>query len=125
LPLRRAPATIGTARDPAAVEERRDVAADRRRIHPGRRRRTTGRDGRRPEREGAGALEEELAFLGEHEVEPRQVHLRLVLLDLREIRVVGEIRGESLGDAVLDVDPGVLVELIAHFRRRDDVGRQA
>ena len=38
--------------------------------------------------EQAGVLEEEVALLGKEEAEPRQVHLLLVDLDLREIGVV-------------------------------------
>ena len=111
--------------DAAAVEERRGVAAELRRIRAGRRRRTSGGHRRRSERECACTLEEEFALFGEHEVEPRQVHLRFVFLDLREIGVVREIGGKAFGDSVLDVEPGILFELIAHLRRRDSVGGQS
>ena len=57
------------------------------------------------EREHAEALEEEIALLGEEQVEPRQVDLLLVDLDLREVGVEGEVGGEVLGDAVLRRSP--------------------
>ena len=51
----------------------------------------------------AEPLEEEIALLGKEQVEPREVHLLLVDLDLREVGVDGEVGGQVLRDAVLDV----------------------
>ena len=70
------------------------------------------------ERERVAVLEKELALLGEEQAEPRQVDLLLVGLDLREIGVVGEVRGQVLRDAVLHVEPHVAVEVVRDRRRR-------
>ena len=49
------------------------------------------------------SLEEELAFLGEAEGEPGQVHLPVVDLRLRKVGVDGEVRAQIRGDVVEDV----------------------
>ena len=49
------------------------------------------------------SFQKELPFFWKEEVEPREVNLLLVHLDLREVRVVGQVRGEVLGDAVLGI----------------------
>ena len=56
------------------------------------------------EREDALPFEEEVALLWKLQVEARQVHLRFVHLDLREVGVVGEVGGQALRQAVLDVE---------------------
>ena len=66
--------------------------------------------------ENALALQEELAFLREEQAEACQVDLLLVDLDLRKIRVVGQVSGQALGHAVLHVDPKVAVAVIAQRR---------
>ena len=72
--------------------------------------------------EDAPAFEEELALLGEEQVEPRQVHLLLVHLDLGEVGVPGQVGGQVAGDAVLDVQPAVAVAVVAARRVRGEVG---
>ena len=67
---------------------------------------------------------EELALLGEEEAEPRQVHLLLVDLDLREIGVIGEVGREVLRHAVLDVNAEGAVAFVRDARDRIDVGRE-
>ena len=47
------------------------------------------------ERENALSFEEELPLLGKEQAEARQVHLLLVVFDLREVGVVGEIGDEA------------------------------
>ena len=54
-------------------------------------------------REGPGVLEEEGSLLGEEELEPIEVDLLVVHLDLREVGVVGQVEGQSRRDAVLQV----------------------
>ena len=66
--------------------------------------------------EDAAALEEEVALLGEEQVEAGQVHLLLVDLDLREVGVVGEVGDEVGGDAVLHVEADLAVEIVGHRR---------
>ena len=77
-----------------------------------------------PEVEDAAAFEEEVALLGEEEAEAREVDLLLVDLDLREVGVVGEVRGQVLGDAVLDVDADVAGGVVADAAR-DVAGQPA
>ena len=55
------------------------------------------------ERKCAEALEKEVALLGKEQTEARQVDLLLVDLDLREVGVDGEVGGDVLRDAVLQV----------------------
>ena len=66
----------------------------------------------RREREDPLALEEELPLLGEEQAEPRQVHLLLVVFDLGEIGVVGEVEREPPGQPVLDVEAGVAAKVV-------------
>ena len=70
------------------------------------------------ERERAGAFEEEVALLGEEQVEAGEVDLLFVDLDLGEVGVDGQVGGEVLGQPVLEVaaDPPLEVPL----RRRHD-----
>ena len=58
---------------------------------------------RLPHREQPGVLQEERPLLGEEQVEPVQVDLLLVHLDLREVGVVGQVEREAGRHAVLQV----------------------
>ena len=78
--------------------------------------------GHPPEVEDALALEEELALLREEQAEPRQVDLLLVDLHLREVGVVGEVRRQVLGQAVLHVDAAVSVAVVRDRGRDGPVG---
>ena len=62
---------------------------------------------RLPHREQPRVLQEERPLLGEEQVEPVEVDLLVVHLDLREVGVVRQIEGEARGDAVLQVRPHV------------------
>ncbi len=55
--------------------------------------------------EQARVLEKERPLLGEEEIEPVEVDLQLVGLDLGEVGVVGGVQGEAGRQAVLEVDP--------------------
>src|SRR3989304_3592359 len=57
-------------------------------------------------------LQEKVAFLGEEEAESRQVDLLVVLLDLREVGVVGEMGDESAGYGVFGVETDVSVRVV-------------
>ena len=104
LPVSRPPASSGISRPPSRPMRRlkkrygRVAAAGG---QPG--------AGAAGERERAGALEEEVALLGEEQVEAGQVDLLFVHLDLREVGVHRQVGGEVLGEPVLDVaaDAGV------------------
>ena len=106
--------------DAAAVEDLRHVAA----AEEARSAETRGAElaarvaGRAAEVEDAAAFEEELPLLRKEQVEPRQVELRLVGLHLREVGVVGEVRGQVLRQAVLDVDAAVAGALVHDLLRR-------
>ena len=65
-------------------------------------------------------------FLGEEEAEAGQVHLLLVHLDLREVRVVREVGGQVLGQPELDVETDV-ARAVVHDRvgQGVDVGGEA
>ena len=63
----------------------------------------------RAELEHAGVLEEEVALLGEEQVEARQVDLLLVGFDLREVGVDGEVPRQPRGHAVLHVEARVVI----------------
>ena len=106
--MRRPPASIGhlaalVEADAPAVEQHRRVAGAG--VLPGRDDAAEG--------ERALVLEEELALLGKEQAEPRQVDLLLVGLDLGEVGVVGEVRGQALRHAVLHVDADVAAEVVA------------
>ena len=58
----------------------------------------------------------------EEQAEAGEVHLLLVHLDLREVRVVGEVRRQVLCDAVLHVEAGVAVAGVPGGRRGGEVG---
>ena len=64
------------------------------------------------DREHARVLKEERPLFGELDAEPREVGLNVVHLDLREVRVIGEIERQSLRDLNLGVaaDLAVLAE---------------
>ena len=62
---------------------------------------------RLPHREEPRVLEKEGPLLGEEQVEPVEVDLLLVHLDLREVGVVRQVEGEARGHAVLQVRPDV------------------
>ena len=72
--------------------------------------------------EDAAAFQEELALLREEQTEAGQVDLLLVHLDLREIGVDGEIGGQVLCHAVLDVEPDVAVTVVEYLRVGGEVG---
>ena len=59
------------------------------------------------EREDTLAFEKEVALLGKEQVEPRQVDLLDVLLDLREIGVVGDVGDQAARQPVLEVDADI------------------
>ncbi len=60
---------------------------------------------RAAERVQTEILEEELALLGKEQAEPREIDLLLVVFDLREVRVVGEVGDQAAREPVLDVEP--------------------
>ena len=103
------------ARKPAAVVDRdqfaprpdADAAAEEQ-VDAGR----SAAAGSRPDGEQAGVLQEEGPLLGEEQVEPVEVHLLLVDLDLGEVRVVGQVERETRRHAVLEVDTEVGVGLV-------------
>ena len=67
-----------------------------------------------PEAEVVGPLQEEVAFLGEKQVEACQVDALLVELDLGEVGVVGQIGGQVRGELDLEiVDAELLVDAAA------------
>ena len=61
-------------------------------------------------------------FSREEQAESGQVDLLLVHLDLREVGVVGEVRGQVLGESVLDVDTAVRVAIVRYRGRDGPVG---
>ena len=77
------------------------------------------------EAEDALPFEKELALLGKEETESRQVDLLLVGLDLGEVGVVGQVGGQILRDAVLDVDADVAAAGIPYGWAGAEVGGQA
>ena len=94
--------------DPAAEEHQRRVVAAAPTGRPfgtaaGRTAAHTEHVGTGPEIEGAARFEEELAFFRKEQVEPRQVHLRLIHLHLREVGVDGEVGGQVLRHSPLQV----------------------
>ena len=109
--------------DLPAVEELRyvDVAEEPAKQAGGRTEEPAG-DAALRKAEDAPPLEEELALLREEEREAGQVHLPLVHLHLREVGVQGEVGGQVLGDAVLDVDAGRAATLVVQRRVREQVG---
>ena len=114
LPVSRPPPRMGTTRcvlqsDPATVEERRRIARAPNTLS--RLQDARGSEAAACELEDAAPLEEELPLLREEQVEAGEVHLLLVHLDLGEVGVVGEVRGEAPGNAVLQID--------ADLRRRE------
>ena len=86
--------------DATAIEDRRRVAAARA-IHA-------------TKREDALTFQEEVALFGKLQVEPGQVDLRFVHLDLREVGVVGEVGAQAFGHAVLHVDTDVGGQVVAN-----------
>ena len=112
--------------DPPAEEEGRGVAGSEEAGRPGevpaRRCAEASEAGRPPEVEDALAFEEELAFLREEQAEPRQVDLLLVHLHLREVGVEGEVRGQVLGESVLEVDAAVPAGVVRDGGRGGAVG---
>src|SRR5690606_8543483 len=66
--------------------------------------------------EEARALQEELAFLGKEQVEPGEVELHVVGLDLSEVGIDGQVEREARREAVLEVDAEVARHV--HTRRR-------
>ena len=82
------------------------------------------RDAATREAEDPLPFEEELALLREEERETGQVDLPLVHFHLREIRVVGEVGRQVLGDPVLDVDPAVAAPLVDDRRARRPIRHQ-
>ena len=63
------------------------------------------------EGEETGPLQEELTLLWKEEIEPRQVDLHVVGLDLCEVGVVGHVQGEIRAYRILDVHAGVTNEV--------------
>jgi hypothetical protein len=68
------------------------------------------------EPEQPAVLEEELALFRKEQAEPGEVDLLLVGFRLREIRVVGEVGGQVLGQAILHVDAEVRIRLVGDRR---------
>ncbi len=77
------------------------------------------------EREDALAFEEEVPLLRVEQVEARQVHLQVVVFDLREVGPVGEVGGHPLRDPVLDVEARVRLDLVLERRIDRPVGDDA
>jgi len=83
-----------------------------------------GRDARRhaAELEDALPFQEELPLLGEEDTEACQVDLLLVVLDLGEVGVAGEVRGQALRKADLEIAAEITARLVGAARRADVVG---
>ena len=64
-------------------------------------------------------------FSGEEQAETREVDLLLVHLHLREVRVVGQVGGQVLRQAVLDVHPAGALPGVPPRRRGRQVGGHA
>ncbi len=86
--------------DPSAVKELGPTA------------RATGQEGE-ADREEVRVLQKEGSLLGKEKAEAGQVHLLVIHLDLREVRVHGEIQRQALRDSDLRVDPRL--ERIGHL----------
>ena len=87
--------------DPPAEENHRDLGI------------VAGAAALRSEAEELLPFQEELALLGKLQREPRQVELLLVVFDLREVRVLGEVGDVALRDRPLDVHADVAVATFA------------
>ena len=99
--------------DPPAEEEKRREAGTARA-------RTRART-RAAEVEDPLPLQEELALFRKEQREACQVHLLFVDFDLGEIGVVGEISGQVLRQAVLQIEAGVGVAFVEHGRCRSPI----
>ena len=108
--------------DAAAVEERRRIARSGYAVA---RQDARGPEAAAREVEDAAPLEKELPLLREEQVEAGEVHLLLVHLDLGEVGVVGEVRGEAPGDAVFQVDAHLAVARPARGGTSPRVGGHA
>ena len=97
--------------DPPAVEELRNVDVAEEPARPPRGR-DDPREGAAGEAEDAPSFEKELPLLRKEQGEAGQVDLPLVHLHLREVRVVGEVGSQVLGDAVLHIDAAVDAQLV-------------
>ncbi len=78
-----------------------------------------------PEVVHAPPFQEEVALLREQKVEPREVHLLLVDLDLCEVGVHGEVQRQVLRDGVLDVQACVRQPIILDSGSHDPIGVDA
>ena len=74
-------------------------------------------------RERAEVLQEEIPLLGKEQVEPREVHLLLVDLDLREVGVGRDVDGQVLCHAVLEIAPDPVRRVVREAGRHRRVGR--
>ena len=108
---------------PAAIEADPPAVEQRRRVRAGLAEPTAGAAA--GEVEVAAPLEEEVALLGQEQAEPGEVHLLLVHLDLREVGVHGEVGGDVGRHAVLEIAAELRVEVAAHRRHPEVVGRRA
>ena len=70
-------------------------------------------------------FQEELALLREQEIEPCEIHLLLVYLDLSEVGVHGDVQRQVLRDCVLDVHTCVGQPIILDGGSHDPVGVDA
>src|SRR5688572_13531460 len=75
-----------------------------------------------PEVVHAPPFQEELALLREQEIEPCEVHLLLVHLDLSEVGVYGDVQRQVLRDCVLDVHTCVSQPIILDRGSHDPIG---
>ena len=76
-------------------------------------------------RERPEVLQEEIPLLGKEQVEPREVHLLLIDLDLREIGVGGDVDGQILCHAVLEIATDPVRRVVREAGRDRRIGRQA
>ena len=72
----------------------------------------------RTKSESAGVFDKELTFFGKEEIEPGQVHLLLIDLDLRKVRTVRGIECERWCQAVLNIDSAIVVFHVLETSKR-------
>ncbi len=71
------------------------------------------------------SFEKEVTFLRKKEAEPGEVDLLLVVLDLSEVGVVGEIGRQTPSQPILDVETHVDIEVVLIRLVRREVGTQS
>ena len=108
--------------DPAAVEQdRRGVAAA---DEPAAKIAADAVNRHAAEGERALVLQEEVAFLREEQIEPREVDLLFVGLHLGEVGVDRQVGDQALRDRVLHVEAGLGLRMVRDLRRHKPIGRQ-